>query len=80
MFKSLEDILVEYFGCKGSAFLRNPKKIDEGNYEYFTESGFKAYQKLLLLLDDLFTLGVFEDTDVDVEDVTQALDEIVRQE
>lgn len=80
MFKSLEDILVEYFGCKGNAFLRNPKIVKDEYAEYFTKSGAKAYDKLTQLIEDLFALGVFEGFDISSEEVIDAMDEIVRQD
>ena len=77
MFKTLEDILKEYFGCKGNAFLRHPKKIYDGMYEYFTKSGSKSYGKLVVLLEELENLGVFEGLNVTANDIIENLDDIV---
>jgi len=74
--RTLDEILQEYFGCKGKAFLKTPRKINEDSYEYFTKSGAKAYEKLCFLLDDLQNLGVIEDA----EDIVEQLDSIVRDE
>lgn len=79
-FKSLDDILQEYFGCKGSAFLKHPREIYDGTVEYFTKSGAKAYSRLEELLQDLSNLGVFEDLYTDAEEIIEVLDEIVRQD
>ena len=78
MFKSLEDILADYFGCRGKAFLRNPKIINDDYYAYFTKSGAKAYNKLTQLIEDLYLLGVFDGLDITSEDIVVNLDEIVR--
>ncbi len=78
-FKSLEDILIKYFKCKGSPFLKKPKQNQDGDYvKYFTKSGAAAYIKLETLLDDLEVLGVFEGCDTDSETIVENLDEIVR--
>ena len=80
MFKTLEDILQEYFGCKGNAFLKRPREIYDGTCEYFTKSGSKAYGRLESLLEDLEKLGAFEGLDISAMDIIDNLDEIVREE
>ena len=77
MFKCLEEILQEYFGCEGSAFLEYPKKISVGHYEYFTESGSKSYGKLVSLITDLANLGTFEGLHISSDDIIENLDNIV---
>ena len=79
MFKSLEDILKEYFGCKGNAFLKKPREIYDGTYEYFTKSGSNAYSKLVSLIEDLGALDAFDGTRATAEDIIENLDEIVRE-
>ena len=78
MFKTLEDILQEYFGCKGNAFLKKPREIYDGTCEYFTKSGSEAYGRLESLLEDLARLGAFEGLKIDSGDIIENLDEIVR--
>lgn len=80
MFKSLENILIKYFGCRGNAFLKNPREIYDGTYEYFTKSGAIAYEKLEALIWDLQNLGLFEDCDTSAEEIIDILDGIVRQD
>lgn len=77
MFKTLEDILQEYFGCKGNAFLKKPREIHDGTCEYFTKSGSKSYGKLVALLEDLGRLGAFEGTRATAGDIIENLDGIV---
>jgi hypothetical protein len=76
--KSLEEILQEYFGCKGkNPFLKNPRKLnDDGDYEYFTKAGAAAYGKLTALIEDLEGIGVL----LDAEGIIDELDQIVRSE
>lgn len=76
--KSLEEILQEYFGCKGkNPFLKKPRKLnDDGDYEYFTKAGAAAYGKLTALIEDLEGIGVIDDSAA----IIFTLDEIVREE
>lgn len=76
---SLEGILREYFGCK-KPVLKNPKKfIDFDGYEskqYMSDAGYKAYAKLVALINDLNKLtdyeydlyGLIEDLDMIVDE------------
>ena len=73
--KTLEEILQKYFGCN-KPFLKNPKPLGDGFYEFLTTAGGKAYQKLTGLLEDLEALGVIEDAAGSIE----VLDSIVRDE
>jgi len=76
--KSLEEILQEYFGCKGkNPFLKKPRKLnDEGDYVYLTKAGAAAYGKLIALIEDLEGIGVIDDA----EGIMDELDQIVRGE
>lgn len=73
---TLEDILQKHCGCKGSAFLKRPRRDADGNTEYFTKQGAAAYGRLTELIEDLGDLGVL---DVDTQDVIETLDELVRE-
>ena len=53
---TLEQILQQYFNVK-KPFLKTPKKVN-GETEYFTRRGGKAFDNLNALLWDLTTIGV----------------------
>lgn len=75
--KTLDEILQQYFRCS-KPFLKNPRKIDGGEYtEYFTRRGSKAYEELVALIEDLGVLGVLRDNP---EGIINQLDVIVRGE
>ena len=75
--KTLEEILQQYFRCS-KPFLKNPRKTHGGEYtEYFTRRGGMAYDQLVTLIDDLGVLGVLRDNP---EDIIDQLDVIVRGE
>ncbi len=73
---ALEDILQEYFGCKGNAFLKNPRNDGEDICDYFTKAGAKAYEKLTLLFEKLEAIEVIDDAG----SIIDQLDCIVRYE
>lgn len=73
---TLEDILQKHCGCKGSAFLKRPRRDADGNTEYFTKQGAAAYGRLTELIEDLGDLGVLGE---DAQDVIETLDELVRE-
>lgn len=66
---TLEQILRDTFDVK-KPFLKTPKKIN-GETEYFTRRGGKAFDKLCGLLDDLAGLGVLSQKAVE-----KAIDEL----
>ena len=73
---TLEDILQKHCGCKGSAFLKRPRRDADGNTEYFTKQGAAAYGTLTALIEDLGELGVLDGA---AEDIIETLDDIVRE-
>lgn len=61
---TLEEILQNYFGVK-KPFLKTPKKLN-GETEYFTRKGGKAFDSLNALLDDLASIGVLSQKAVEI--------------
>lgn len=74
---SLGDILTKHFGCK-RPFYKRPKVVDQIDKEtyihrYITQTGDRAYGKLVALIYDLGEL--LPDT-VDAESIIEELDHI----
>ena len=76
--KSLEQILQDYFGCRGDAFTRESARPTPGNISNFTPEGANAYIRMEALLNDLGRLGVFVGTPHGVEGIISKLDAISR--
>ena len=74
---SLEGILRKHFGCK-KPILKNPKKyVCFDGYEcklHMSDSGYKAYAKLIALIYDLDALT---DHNYDLNGLVEDLDSIV---
>ena len=62
--RTLEDILVDYFGCN---------EPFDSNGE-FTNDGYKSYNKLLNLIYDLFALGIITTYDEAVRELDNISD------
>lgn len=63
-YKTLDDILRIYFGCK-KTFSAKQKRIilEDGVEQYFTKKGYETYCKLINLLYDLQNLSVICDAE-----------------
>ena len=70
--KTLEDIL-NILGSK-KPFRKKPIKYDEGMLDWLTESGHKAYSKLI---DIVYTIG--EITDTNMNNIVEILDQITNE-
>lgn len=71
--KTLEDILQSLGSEK--PFLEDVESYDDGSKNPFTDSGSKAYSKLI---DILYTVGTL--THTDMNDVVEELDSICNEE
>ena len=71
--KTLEDILI-ILGSK-KPFRKKPIKYDEEMQDWLTESGHKAYNKLI---DIVYTIG--ELTDTNMNEIVEILDQITSEQ
>lgn len=71
--RTLEDILIT-LGSK-KPFRKKPIRYDEERQDWLTESGNKAYSKLI---DIVYTIG--ELTDTNMNDIVEILDQITSEQ
>ncbi len=75
---TLEGILQKYFDCK-KPFLKRKRLVSvEGGYkryEYMTQEGIKAYEKLIDFLYDCNSLGIGIDANMAIKILDQIVDE-----
>ncbi len=73
-YKTLEDILRIYFGCKNPFSAKQKICFEDGIGQHFAKKGYESYCKLITLLYDLQKLNIL----CDAERSEFELDRIVR--